>query len=77
MAHVNRKIEIDWMLEQYRTSKHYKDHKAAYDADREVRQAIVRELEERKEEWNVGSIGARRKARDKLVKEIMERGDSE
>ena len=77
MAHVNRKIEIDWMLENYRNTKHYRDHKAAYDGARQAREDILAELREREPEWNAGSIKARKLAKAQIIKEIQARGDEE
>ena len=73
MVHVNKQIEIDWMLENYRSSKHYKDHLNAYAADKEERAAILDELWDRKDEWNRGTLAERRKSRDAIVKEIRGR----
>jgi len=70
---VNHKIEIDWMLDQYRASKNYKDRLAEYQADRDLRQAIVRELSERQSEWNSGTIQYRKQARAAIIKEIRAR----
>jgi len=73
--HVNRQIEIDWMLENYRKSKHYTDHIAAYEADKNSRKAILDELTERQSEWNIGTIQQRKAARQRLVKEIQGRDE--
>jgi len=70
---VNRRIEVDWMLDNYRSTKSYKDRLAEYQAERELRQAVVRELNERQSEWNSGTISQRKAARKRLIEEIRNR----